>query len=219
MAQDWARWHEHYDDPESPLRVRLALVQKHLADALASAPAGPITLVSLCAGQARDVIGVLPGHPRRGDVAAVLVEFDADIAEQAQREAAAAGLAGVQVRQADAGLVACYADAFPADILLLCGIFGNVSDDDIRRTVTAAAAMCRPGGAVIWTRHRRDPDLTPQLRAWFTEAGFDEIAFDTPPTATLVGVGANRLRTQLGSPPTAIERDLLPATRLFTFRS
>jgi len=214
MARDWVRWHKQYDDEESPLRVRLALVQRHLADALASAPAGPIRLLSLCAGQARDVIGVLPGHPRRADVTAVLVEADADIADQARHRAAAAGLAGVQVRQADAGLVASYADALPAEVLLLCGIFGNISDDDIRRTSRAAAVMCRPGGTVIWTRHRRDPDLTPQVREWFTEAGFDEIAFDSPPTATRTGVGVNQLLTSADT----VRPDQLPAGPLFTFR-
>ncbi len=78
--RDWLRWHEQYDDPESPLRQRLALVQSHLSDALFSAPPGPVRLVSLCAGQGRDVIGVLPRHPRRADVTAVLVEADSRIA-------------------------------------------------------------------------------------------------------------------------------------------
>ena len=216
MARDWGRWHEQYEDPESPLRVRLALVQRHLADALASAPPGPVRLVSLCAGQARDVVGVLPGHPRRDDVTAVLVEFDTDIADEARRRAAAAGLDRVQVRQADAGTMASYADALPADVLLLCGIFGNISDEDIHRTATAAAYMCRPGGTVIWTRHRRDPDLTPQLRRWFSETGFEEIAFDSPPTATRAGVGANRLRN---APPASAQGGSAGgAGPLFTFR-
>lgn len=233
MASDWERWHEQYDDEGSPLRVRLALVQRHLAEALASMPAGPIRLVSLCAGQARDVIGVLPGHHRQADVTALLVEFDANLADQARIRAAAADLAGLQVRQADAGLVASYADALPADVLLLCGIFGNISDDDIRRTIRAAAIMCRPGGTVIWTRHRRDPDLTPQLREWFTEAGFDEIAFESPPTATRTGVGVSRLRNAPAVPahgdaaiaPSAdgtwrgtTRPDLLLPGPLFTFR-
>ncbi len=108
--------------------------------------------------------------------------------------------------------MAGYRDALPADVLLLCGIFGNVSDEDIRRTTLAAAAMCTPGGTVIWTRHRRPPDLTPQLRAWFAEAGFTEIAFDSPPTATRTGVGAGRLRA------TAQAQAQLPDGPLFTFR-
>jgi hypothetical protein len=47
----------------------------------------------------------------------------------------------------------------------------------------------RCGATVIWTRHRRLPDLTPQIRAWFTESGFDEIAFEALETS----VGVNRL--------------------------
>jgi hypothetical protein len=208
---DWAAWHAAYDDPSSPLSGRLRCVQAHLYDAIDRAPAGRISLVSLCAGQGRDVIGVLPGHPRRDDVHAVLVEADERIAGPAREAAAARGLAQVEVRVADAGLVASFADALPADVLLLCGIFGNVSEDDIRRTAQAAPALCAPGATVIWTRHRRPPDLTPRIRDWFRGAGFDEVAFDEPDTETLIGVGAGRLAV----PPPAV----LPGGPLFTFRA
>jgi hypothetical protein len=164
----------------------------------------------LCAGQGHDVIGVLPHHPRRDDARAVLVESDAHNAGLARRAAAGAGLSRVEVRQADASLVASFADALPADVLLLCGIFGNISARDIRRTVAAAPALCRVGATVIWTRHRRPPDLTPQIRAWFTESGFHEIAFDALETSALTGVGVSRLRR----PPPAT----LPGRPLFTFR-
>jgi hypothetical protein len=210
--RDWVAWHQDYDDPESSLAIRLALVQSHLADALARAPGGRVSLVSLCAGQGRDVLGVLPGHARRDDVSAVLVEADPRNAAAARDQAAEAGLsAAVEVREADAGLVAVFADALPADVLLLCGIFGNVIDADIRRTATAAALMCKPGGTVIWTRHRREPDLTPRLRSWFADAGFDEIAFEVPANATLTGIGVQRLRS-------AAPGARLPEERLFTFR-
>jgi len=84
-------WHELYDDPSSVLSGRLRLVQAQLEDALDHAPAGPIRLLSLCAGQGRDVTGVLPTHPRRDDVSAVLIEANAENAETARRNAAAAG--------------------------------------------------------------------------------------------------------------------------------
>jgi hypothetical protein len=136
--------------------------------------------VSLCAGQGRDVIGVLPGHPRRDDVSALLVELDPVNAGVARDSAAAAGLTDVQVREADAGIVAAYADALPAR------------------------------GTVIWTRHRRPPDLTGQIRSWFSLAGFDELAFDDPATATLTGVGVHRLHA------VATSAASLPG-RLFSF--
>jgi hypothetical protein len=207
---DWAAWHAAYEDPSSALSARLLRVRLHLSEAIDRAPAGPVRLVSLCAGQGRDVIGVLPGHRRRDDVSAVLVESDARNAGVARRAAAQGGLHQVEVREADASTAASFADALPADVLLLCGIFGNVSDADIKRTAEASAAMCKPGATVIWTRPRREPDLTPQVRAWFVASGFDELAFEALGTDTLTGVGVNRLRR----PSTAA----LPGGPLFTFR-
>ena len=75
---------------------------------------------------------------------------------------------------------------------MLCGIFGNVSDRDIERTIRAAPALCRPGATVIWTRHRRPPDLTAQVRAWFTESGFEDVAFDALEPSVMIGVGVSR---------------------------
>jgi Putative methyltransferase len=223
VSRDWVRWHDGYDDPDSGLGTRLALVQGYLSLALATAPDGPIQVVSLCAGQGRDVIGVLAVHPRKDDVTALLVELDPTNAKTARDSAAAAALPGVTVRRADAGVVTSYADALPADVLLLCGIFGNVSDEDIHRTVTAAGAMCAPGGTVIWTRHRRPPNLTRSIRFWFADAGFEEIAFEEPPTPTLTGVGVNRrLAAPVRRPEVAAPTDVLaafPEGRLFTFRS
>jgi hypothetical protein len=91
-----------------------------LSQAIDQAVGDQVRLVSVCAGQGHDVIGVLEHHPRRGEVVAVLVEADPRNAELGRRQAAAAGLAQVEVRQADASRPECFADAQPADVLLLC---------------------------------------------------------------------------------------------------
>jgi len=75
-VKDWVAWHAAYDDPSSPLSARLRVVRAHLSAALDAAPPGPVRLLSLCAGQGRDVLGVLPAHPRGPDVSALLVEYD-----------------------------------------------------------------------------------------------------------------------------------------------
>jgi hypothetical protein len=219
-VRDWVDWHFAYDDPSSALSGRLACVRRHLGRAVDDAPPGPVSLVSLCAGQGHDVLGVLPEHRRRDDVRAVLVEFDPVNADLASHRAAEAGLSQVRVRQADAGLVASFADALPADVLMLCGIFGNISDAEIEQTVKAAAALCAPGATVIWTRHRRPPDLTVSIRGWFADGGFDEVAFDALDTGPMVGVGVSRLshprhRRQIGQ----VGQASLPPGRLFSFRS
>ncbi len=209
--RDWVAWHGAYADPDSSLSARLRQVQAQLGRAFDRAPDGPLSLVSLCAGQGHDILGVLPTHRRRADVTAVLVENDATNVAFARDQVAAAGLTHVQIRDRDASHVATFADALPADVLLLCGIFGNIDDDDIARTVSASASLVRPGSTVIWTRHRRPPDLTPHIRRWFAEAGFDEVAFAAPDTSTLTGVGAHRLSRPPSTPP--------PDEPLFTFRT
>lgn len=52
----------------------------------------------------------------------------------------------------------------PVDLLMLCGIFGNVSEQGIKATVSGTPALLRDGGAVIWTRGATDPDLRPAIR-------------------------------------------------------
>jgi hypothetical protein len=192
-VKDWVAWHCGYEDPSSSLSKRLARVVWHLGQALDSAPAGRIQLVSLCAGQGHDVLGALPGHPRRADVSALLVEANAANAALARDRAAAAGLTQIRVREADASLVASFADALPADVLLLSGIFGNVCEADIKRTVDAAAVFCAEDATVIWSRHRRPPDLTVKVRGWFAANGFEEVAFDALDTDFLTGVGVHKL--------------------------
>ena len=204
----WQRWHADYADPTSAISRRLVVVQAALRDALDRAPAGPLRLLSMCAGTGADVIGVLRDHPRRHDVVARLVELDAGLAAGAATAAADARLDRVEVVRGDASLTDAFAGIAPADVLLVCGVFGNVADDDIRSTIDELAHLASPGATVIWTRHRRPPDRTPQVRAWFVAAGFEEHAWETA-TDVAYGVGVSRL--------TAPPRPFRPGRRMFTF--
>ncbi|HTW98160.1 MAG TPA: class I SAM-dependent methyltransferase family protein [Acidimicrobiales bacterium] len=206
--RDWAKWHESYDDPSSALAHRLAIVQELLRAELDHLRGGPARLLSLCAGQGRDVIDVLARHPRGVDVTARLVELDHRNVAAACARAAAAGLHGVEVLEADAGETDACAGAVPAEVVLVCGVFGNVSDDDIARTVSCLAQLCAPRALVIWTRHRYPPDVTPAIREWLAMAGFIEEAF-VAVDGSLMSVGAHRL---VGTP-----QQLTRGQRLFSF--
>ncbi len=204
----WVRWHQAYEDPTSSLSRRLSVVQRRLGQVLDQAPSGRIRLISLCAGQGRDVIGVMAEHARRDDVQALLVELDPDLADQARAASGRAGLTAVDVHQGDASQTSAYGGAVPADVVLACGVFGNISDADIRATIEELPSLLAPRGAVIWTRHRLEPDLTPTIRAWYAELGFEEVAFDTEP-GTSFGVGTHRL--------TGPSRPFEPGRTMFTF--
>ena len=193
MTRDWHEWHQQYDDPASSLSRRLEDVRRLLGadlDARAAAGQRSVRLLSLCAGDGRDTLPVLAARPDL-EVDACLVELDPVLADAARSAAAQAGMS-VDVRTADAGSFDAIRDRLMGDVLMLCGIFGNLSDADVEHCVEAARGLVRPGGTVIWTRGSRVPeDRTEQsgdpaewVRGLFTAARFEEVAFVAPADAS-----------------------------------
>jgi hypothetical protein len=204
--RDWQAWHTPYDEAGSAIADRLVIVQRLIANAI-TAHRGSLRVISACAGQGRDLLGVLAGHPRRNDISARLVELDPGNASVAR--AAAAPFASVEVITGDASTTDAFDGAVPADLILMCGVFGNVSDEDIKRTIDLMPSLSAPGATVIWTRHRKPPDLTPRIDHWFNLAGFDWLSIESPPNHPWVGVGAHRLRIA--------PQPFRPGERMFTF--
>jgi hypothetical protein len=205
--RDWVAWHARYDEGGS-LRRRLEIVQRHLVAALESQRRTPIRVISMCAGQARDLIGAL-GQTGRRDIVGRLIELHPDLAEDARTGLRSLGIAEVEVVTGDAGGLSAYEGAAPADVVLACGVFGNVSDADVETTIRSMPSLCARDATLIWTRHRRPPDLTAEIRRWLYESGFENVAFepvDDPGTPGAVGVARFRGATLP-----------LNSRRLFTF--
>jgi SAM-dependent methyltransferase len=155
---DWHEWHDRYDRGDTTYPQRLKAVQARIAGELDRLPAGPYRIVSLCAGQGRDVIEVLAAHPRGGDAVVRLVELDPRNVEYARKAAADAGLEHVEAVCGDAADTNLYAGAVPADIVLVCGLFGN------------------------------SPDLFPRICDWFEERGFAREWVSAPDAGFGVGM-------------------------------
>jgi hypothetical protein len=205
---DWKSWHLQYDDPTSSLSRRLVVVRGRVRQALARLPVDrPVGILSLCSGDGRDLLPELASLERR-DWQALLVEKDGSLASAASGTARRLGLDEANVIAGDAGEWSTFAAFLPVDVLLLCGIFGNISDTDVRATVASTPAMLRAGATVIWTRGSSDPDLRPLIRSWFTGAGLIEVGFDSEPEG--FGVGVARLATA----PPAVKS---APDRLFSF--
>lgn len=211
MARDWIAWHEAYEDPESGLSRRLAAVRRRFAAALDEAPPGPVQVISMCAGEGRDVLGVLADHPRREEVSALLIEAEPELVERVRAHAARLDGPVVSVARRDAGTTTAYASAVPADVVLACGVFGNVSDEDIERTAAVLPSLCAPRATVIWTRGG-EPSRLDAVGGWFRAAGFELIGIETGQRSPdrRWGVGAHRL--VVDPPPYE------PAVRMFSFR-
>lgn len=207
-SSDWLRWHTPYDDPASPLSRRLAIVQQQLRRALPAVVEAPLQIVSICAGQGHDLLGVLADYPSADMIHARLVELDEQNVRTARQKVAALGLKDIEVVLGDAALLSAYEGAAPANIVLACGVFGNTSDADIFHTIDLLPQLCAAEATVIWTRSRRKPDITPTIRAYFADHEFTEADF-VAPDDVLFSVGVNQF--------TGAPQPLQPDERMFTF--
>lgn len=211
MAQmrDYVEWHKEYEDPASELSWRLRVVQGHIDRALGQV-SGPVRVLSLCSGDGRDVLGVLSQLPQDiNRVSVTFVEVNPVLAERARNSARAIGISHWDVREVDAGTTSSLAGAVPADIVLLVGIFGNITDEDLERTVKAAPQLCNPGATVVWSRGRSDRDVNDRVRQWFRDAAFAEVDYQAPPTASKPAVGVCTYRGPVVP--------FVEGVRLFTF--
>lgn len=142
---DWLAWHQRYDEAPT-LQARLTLVRSQLGDALSASPLAALRLISLCAGDGRDVIGTLAGHPRAADTSAYLVELNPALVAHGRAKVAQLQLeAQVQFITGDATRSSTYLQIAPADLLLVSGVFGNVRTAELPAMVDQLRCLCRQG--------------------------------------------------------------------------
>lgn len=192
--RDYAAWHQEYDRPGSPLHLRLLVVRDLIAEFLDEAGPGPVRVVSMCAGDGRDLLVAAARHRRGEDVQARLVELDPRNASAARRTVARLGLDPVRISvvEGDAGHADAYAGAVPADLVLVCGVLGNISDDDVFGLIRFLPRLCAPGAGVVWTRYPEPPGIIERIEGALRDSGFEPTALVVNDTLGF-GVGAARL--------------------------
>jgi hypothetical protein len=116
---DWQTWHSRYDDPASSLAHRLIVVRHRIRETLLmSVGETPLRILSLCAGDGRDLLPELATLDGSANTA-VLIENNATLATRAAETADSLGLPGVTVIVGDAGASSTFTDHVPVDLLLL----------------------------------------------------------------------------------------------------
>ena len=179
---NWDHWYQAYADSPS-LQARLRIVCQHLAATLGQCAPGPIRVLSLCAGDGRDLIEVLPHHGRRADVRAWLIDAHPESIARGRRAAAAAGLQGqLQFRQGDAGQARSYADIGRVDVVIISGFLGHLHHEEARRLIASLPMLLEPGGWVIWSRHLVMNDgrgQVPTIQALLHQRAFAQAHVDT----------------------------------------
>jgi hypothetical protein len=183
------------NSPTVTVLTRFAL-REQIAAAAAKGTGKSLHLVSICAGDGRDVIGTFAAFDARQDVHATLIESHPALVTRGQAAVDQLGLAGrITFRCADATQSSTYVDMRPAQIIVLCGVFGNLKERDVQRLIAALPSLCARDASVIWTRTLVDDGekATQIIRKCFVAADFtEEVLVRTPLGFFAVGTHAFR---------------------------
>lgn len=193
MPNNWYEWHDLYNS-DARLQQRLQIVREYIRSAIDASPPGIIRVVSACAGDGRDLLGTLDSHPRKSDVYGRLVELNPELAQQGRDKIESAGLSQqLEFVNGDATNSSSYIGAVPADIIIVCGIFGNLADEaELKRLIENLSKLAKKGSFAIWTRGHTDGIAHSEtVRKVFREAEFEEVNFQLTLTGDM-GVGIHR---------------------------
>ncbi len=154
----WMGWSDTAYQKQS-YQQRLLLVQRHLSESLDVAPCGTVRILSMFAGDGRDVVNVLGKHPRRGEVLAWLVEQNSQSVASGIRRSAEVGLGtATTFLEKDATQYAAYHGLAPAHIVLLCGVWGHVPIRERGQLIQALASLCARWRSDLDSRHLEGHD-------------------------------------------------------------
>jgi non-ribosomal peptide synthetase component F/acyl carrier protein len=215
----WSNWHKNYE--VSPrLKARLQLVQGQIDGVLIAAPPGPIRILSICAGDGRDLLGLRPDHSRRPDIVAYLVDNDSPSLERGRREAAQIQFPGqLHFLEADATQNRSYQDLGHFDLVLISGLLGHLRPEGVTSLLTGLPMLCRHNGWVLWNRHlvlNQGSRQVPTIRQCLAETGFSEIHFQmTDPQGFAVSLAQFRGTSQ-PLPPEGTLFEFVGLTRLLS---
>jgi hypothetical protein len=193
MPKDWYEWHDLYNT-EPILQQRLEIVREYIAYSLNALPDGAIRVVSVCAGDGRDLLGTLKNHPRAKDVSARLVEINSNLVERGRATIESLGLAKqIEFINGDATLATNYVGAVPADIAIACGVLGHVAEKiELNRLINNLSFLSKKGAFFIWTRGHSDGIFySDNVRKILSASGFEEVNFKLTATGNMA-VGIHR---------------------------
>jgi hypothetical protein len=175
---DWGKWHDLYESRPS-LQERLVAVRAQVALAISAVAAEPVHVLSICAGDGRDLTGGLAGLASRKAIRATLIESSPELVARGRAAVDEAHLTEyVSFRCADATRSSTYHGIPPAHVVVLAGVFGNLKEADVRRLIESLRSLCRCGASVVWTRNLVEFDDGEKavriIRECFSNAAFRE---------------------------------------------
>lgn len=202
---DWNQWLDRYETNQ-PLRERLTFVVSHIAKAILDCHEDPVPVLSVCAGDGRDLVVALSSMESKRMVRADLIESNPDVVSKGRNLVAEHGLSqSVKFRCADATKRRTYQYLTPAKVVIVSGVFGNLRDIDAARLIRLLHSLCQPDSLVIWTRNLVEFDdggsATDKIREILRASDYEETRFERTQSGVFA-IATHRYRGQTKPLPT-----------------
>ena len=139
----------------------------------------------------------------------LLVELNSENVAEARRRAQAAGLENLEVLEGDAGLSENYSRAGRASLVVASGVFGQLSMDDVVRTITLLTEICKTGGSVLRTTYEVLSEKQAAIEGHFANHDFEQVGIEltsgktTVSSSISIAVSRTLCATRPGSSPMA----------------
>jgi len=176
-SDKWTEWHEEaYNDINSLPYQRTEIV-KDLINKYLSEIDKNIVVISIGAGQSRDILPVLIGRKDNDRITTYLIDTDIECLNYAKNYAKDNNIINVHIVDMDGSLVKNYKDIPKADLIIFCGMMTQKNTDEVKNLANNIKLICNEDAQIIWSRHGYDGDYSTPFRNVFNENSYKELDF------------------------------------------
>ena len=176
-SDKWTEWHEEaYNDINSLPYQRTEIV-KDLINKYLSEIDKDIVVISIGAGQSRDILPVLIGRKDNDRITTYLIDTDIECLNYAKNYAKDNNIINVHIVDMDGSLVKNYKDIPKADLIIFCGMMTQKNTDEVKKLANNIKLICNKDAQIIWSRHGYDKDYSTPFRNVFNENFYKELDF------------------------------------------
>lgn len=174
---DWHTWNDHYDNADSELSKRLNKVKEYLKNTLLNIEIP--TVLNICSGQGKDILESMVELDKDAEV--YLIDTNTNSLNAAINFAKTNNIGTITFINEDASHTSTYKkyDIPKSNIVLACGLFGHLNQEDSYGLVDFLKTQIKANGTVIWTKNIENDSIS-NLRKYFIDNNFEEISYFGP---------------------------------------
>ena len=167
----WTEWHnDFYNNSESDIYKRNEIVKDFITEYLKENDRD-LNIISVCSGQARDILPTLVGNKNKNNV--YLIDTEQECLDYARKYAEDNNIQNVHYLNENATILTTYENIPKADLLIFCGALTTVHNDVIGHIANSFKYILKDGGEVIWSRHTYDNNYSIEFNQIYLNNGYE----------------------------------------------